>query len=91
MDPDEVARLRRRLRADLERWQPAPTEREAALAECVLRGLTNAQTAEQLGMPLEQTAVEVTRLVDRLMAVTLGRSPAADTGPSPGKHRRDGV
>ncbi len=42
-------------------------------------------------MPLEQTAVEVIGLVDRLMAVTLGRSPSADTGPSPGKHRRDGV
>jgi len=87
IDPATTAQVTRQLVAGMDELRPPVTEYEREIVTHVVRGLTNRQIAERMGLSLEPVAADVTTLIER-MTRPLSRQGSEPGSVPPGKHRR---
>ena len=87
IDTATMERVGQQLMREVEGLQPPLTTDERRVLALVVEGLTNAQVAERLGVPVGAATAEIAALVERIMrpAPPMRAAP----GPAqPGRHRR---
>ena len=86
IEPAAAAQLTRQLLADIDEFRPPLTDHEREILTHVVRGHTNREIAEHLGLALEPVAVDITTLIERVTR-PLSRE-GAEPSSRPAKHRR---